>query len=69
MTTKTMSPKVEQQFRASARTRRQEVLIDNMLTESLGLTQMTLVEDKGDGILMVEGKVGQCGTPTANKRL
>lgn len=68
MTTKTMSRLVEQQFKAS--TGRQQVLIDNMLAESEGVTLMNvLAEGKGDGPLIVEGKVGQCGVATANKRL
>ena len=68
MTTTTMSPLVEKQFRASSR----KVLIDNMLTESEGLTTMSVLEEAASstsGPLIVEGKVGQCGTPTANKRL
>lgn len=68
MTTKTMSRAVEQQFLASSG--RQQVLIDNMLTESEGVTMMNVLEEgKGGGPLIVEGKVGQCGIPTANKRL
>ncbi len=69
MTTKTMSPLVEQQFKTSAGVRR-EVLIDNMLTESEGVTVLNvLAEGKDNGTLIVEGKVGMCGIPTANKRL
>lgn len=67
MTATTMSPLVEREFRASWKP---EVLIDNMLTESSGLTTMSILEEsKGSGVLIVEGKVGQCDLPTANKRL
>lgn len=67
MTAKTMSPLVEKQFLSRTR----QVLVDNMLTESAGLTSMSvLAEDsKRTGALVVEGKVGQCGTATANGRL
>lgn len=67
MTTKTMSPLVEQQFRDSSR----KVLIDNMLAESEGVTILQVLDESADsgGVLIVEGKIGQCGTPTANKRL
>ncbi|MHC4781027.1 MAG: hypothetical protein ACYTFG_20835, partial [Planctomycetota bacterium] len=67
MTTKTMSPLVEQRFRASARRR---VLVDNMLEDFGGFTQMKVLEEdsKTAGALIVEGCVGKCGVPTANKR-
>jgi len=67
MTITTMSPLVEKQFNAATR----KVLIDNMLTESEGLTSMQVLSEASgnSGVLIVEGKVGQCGTPTANKRL
>lgn len=70
MTINTMSPLVEQQFRATA-TSRKQVLIDNMLAESNGLTTMQVLEEGAgsSGVLIVEGKVGQCGKPTANKRM
>ena len=69
MTTTTMSPLVEKQFRANAaHTRR--VLVDNMLVESEGFTQMQVLDEdsKTNGALIVEGLVGRCGVPTANKR-
>ena len=67
MTTTTMSTTVEQAFRTNAR----KVLIDNMLAESSGLTTLSVLEEAagGSSALIVEGKVGQCGTATANKRL
>ena len=69
MTTTTMSPLVEQQFRANAANTR-KVLVDNMLVESEGFTQMQVLEEasKNTGSLIVEGLVGRCGVPTANKR-
>lgn len=66
MTTTTMSPLVEKQFHDASR----KVLIDNMLTESEGLTTLKVLEEGAtSGLLIVEGKIGQCGVPTANKRL
>jgi len=69
MTTTTMSPKVEARFKQSAATARR-VLVDNMLVESEGFTQMTVLEEasKNAGVLIVEGLVGRCGVATANKR-
>ena len=69
MTINTMSPQVEQRFRARASTRRP--LVDNMLVESEGFTKMTvLAEDsKSKGALIVEGLVGICGKATKNRRL
>lgn len=66
MIRKTLSPLVEENLRAQA----PQVLIDNMLTESSGVTIMNVLEEsKNGGALVVEGKVGQCGVPTANRRL
>jgi len=69
MTTTTMSPLVKQQFRANAASTRR-VLVDNMLVESEGFTKMEVLEEdsKSTGVLIVEGLVGRCGVPTANKR-
>ena len=68
MTTTTMSPLVKQQFHANAAHTR-KVLVDNMLVESEGFTKMqVLEEDSKVGALIVEGLVGRCGIPTANKR-
>jgi hypothetical protein len=69
MTTKTMSPKVEQRFRTNASATRRP-LVDNMLVESEGFTQMTVLEEdsKAAGALIIEGLVGRYGVPTANKR-
>ena len=66
MTTKTMSPLVEQRFQASTR----RPLVDNMLAESEGFTQMQVLDEasKAAGVLIVEGLVGRCGVATANKR-
>lgn len=72
MTTTTMSPKLEQQFQSAALAAGRQVLIDNMLAESQGLTKMQVVLEEGKsagGPLIVEGKVGHAGVPTANKRL
>lgn len=70
MTTNTMSPKVEQRFRANAASARRP-LVDNLLTESEGFTQMTVLEEdtKARGALIVEGLVGICGKATKNRRL
>ena len=70
MTTNTMSPTVEQRFRVNAATTRRP-LVDNMLMESEGFTQMkVLAEDtKTSGKLIVEGLVGICGRATKNRRL
>jgi len=69
MTTKTMSPQVQQRFRQSASVA-QRPLVDNMLAESEGFTKMDILEEdtKTKGALIVEGLVGLCGVPTANKR-
>jgi len=69
MTTKTMSPKVEQRFLTNASATRRP-LVDNMLVESEGFTQMTILEEdsKNSGSLIIEGLVGRCGVATANKR-
>lgn len=70
MTTKTMSPLVEQQFRTNAASTRRP-LVDNMLMESEGFTQMQVLEEdsKATGKLIVEGLVGICGRATKNRRL
>jgi hypothetical protein len=64
-----MSPQVQQRFHANAAASRRP-LVDNMLMESDGFTQMTVLEEdsKSAGALIVEGLVGRCGVPTANKR-
>ncbi len=69
MTTNTMSPQVEQRFRANASATRRP-LVDNMLVESEGFTKMDILEEasKKSGALIVEGLVGRFGVPTANKR-
>lgn len=68
MTTTTMSPLVKQRFQASAATRKP--LVDNMLTESDGFTEMKILEEatKKSGALIVEGEVGRYGKATKNKR-
>ena len=70
MTTNTMSPKLEQRFRANAASTRRP-LVDNMLMESDGFTQMQVLEEdsKNLGKLIVEGLVGICGKATKNRRL
>lgn len=70
MTTNTMSPLVEQRFKATAASTRRP-LVDNMLMESEGFTQMQVLEEdsKSLGKLIVEGLVGICGKATKNRRL
>jgi hypothetical protein len=65
-----MSPLVKQQFHANAANAR-KVLVDNMLVESEGFTKMQILDEgakRGSGSLIIEGLVGRCGVPTANKR-
>jgi len=68
MTAKTMSPMIAKRFAAAANSRRP--LVDNMLVESEGFTQMQVLEEesKNTGSLVVEGKIGDCNRPTKNKR-
>lgn len=70
MTTNTMSPTMEQRFRASAAASRRP-LVDNLLAESDGFTEMKILaeDSKTRGALIVEGLVGICGRATKNGRL
>jgi hypothetical protein len=70
MTTNLMSTTMEQRFRASAASSRRP-LVDNLLAESNGFTEMKVLEEdsKSRGTLIVEGLVGICGKATKNGRL